>query len=210
MPLRRCACSGLLRYAAAHRPPLLRLPPVGPCLAVRSALPPARRRSGASVAACGVTAAPWRSPPRLAASACRRLRRPATPAPPLAPRRLAAPPAAASGGSVPWPSPRSLRSPLGCCGWACGPPSAPLRAPCVPSGGARRRVPPVRPGPPPALPRPSVGWRHWPGFGLRGSCPGASGGPAGRFLRLSGPGVWGLGIPPLRRRGCNMWAWCCS
>ena len=75
-----------------------------------------------------------------------------------------------------------------------------LRAPCVPLGGAGRWAPPGRPLPPPALPRPSVGWRpgRAPGSGAPAR---AYGGPPGRFLRPSGPGVGVWGVPRLRARG---------
>ena len=122
-----------------------------------------------------------RVPLRLSGSACRAGARPSSAAVP-APRRLAAPPAAASGGSVPGPSPGSLCSPLGCSGWACGPPFAPLRALSGPLGGAMRRGPLARP----RLRRAALRL----GSVLR---PGASGGPAGRFLRPPAPGLGVLG-----------------
>lgn len=125
-----------------------------------------------------------RVPLRLSGSACRAGARPSSAAVP-APRRLAAPPAAASGGSVPGPSPGSLCSPLGCSGWACGPPFAPLRALSGPLGGALRRGPLARP----RLRRAALRL----GSVLR---PGASGGPAGRFLRPPAPGLGVLGLPP--------------
>lgn len=179
------------RYAAAHRPPSFGLPPGGLCLAVRSALPPARPLSGASPAACGVTAAPCRFPPRLAGSACRRLPRPAAPPPPPAPLRLAAPPAAASGGSVPRPSPWSLRSPLPAAG---GPPARPpLPAGSLRSLGRRRAVGPPGSAPPASCPPSSLGrLAAWSGFGLRGSRPGLRR-PSGPLSSALRPGRGGLG-----------------
>ena len=74
-----------------------------------------------------------------------------------------------------------------------------LRAPCVPLGGAGRWGPPGRPLPPPALPRPSVGWR--PGRASGSGAPArASGGASPRFFRPSGPGVGVWGVPRLRAR----------
>lgn len=198
LPLRRCACSG---QKSGMRGPFRPLRS-GFCPPARAPLfapplPSARPRSGLRPRCAGRS--PRRSPPWLSGSGCR-----AGPRPPLrrlpAPRRLAAPPAAASGGSVPGPSPRSLRSALGCCGWASGPPSAPLRPPCVPLGGVRRRGPPVGPGPRPALPRPSVGWSLWARlrasrrWALRGSGPGPRAALRAAFP-APGPGpFWGLGL----------------
>lgn len=190
------------RYAAAHRPPPFGLPPGGLCLAVRSALPPARPLSGASPAACGVTAAPCRFPPRLAGSACRRLPRPAAPPPPPAPLRLAAPPPAGSGGSVPRPSPWSLRSPLPAAG---GPPARPpLPAGSLRSLGRCRAVGPPGSAPPAACPPSSLGrLAAWSGSGLRGSRPGLRrpSGPLSSALRPGRGGLGcsapaGAGIPP--------------
>lgn len=170
-------------------PPSPRLPPGGPA----PPLPPARRGSGLRRALA------WAVPARLAGSACRGGPPPGPPPPPLAPRRLAAGSAAAPPGSVPGPSPWSLRSP-----WPCSvrPWRAALRwlrAPCVPLGGAPLRVPPGLPGPPPALGRPSLGW--WPGPAA-GSGPPAGGLWRGSapLLRPPGPRRGGWGVPPLRRR----------
>ena len=63
----------------------------------------------------------------------------------------------------------SYGSPLGCSVWACGPPSAPLRVRLRPFCAPSQWVPPGRPRPRPALPRPSVGWPLWAGCGLRSS-----------------------------------------
>ena len=209
LPLRRCACSGQGRYAAAHRPPALGLPPGGPAPLFAPPLPPARPRSGASPAACGGTAAPCRFPPRLAGSACRRLPRPAPPPPPPAPLRRAAGRAAARPGAVPRPSPWSLRSPLPAAG---GPPARPpLSAGSLRSPGRCRAVGPPGSAPPAACPPSSLGrLAAWSGFGLRGSRPGlrrgcaplspalrpGRGGAAGAAWGLGCSAPAGAGVPP--------------
>ena len=190
-----------------------RPPPLAPW---RGPLASARRRSGASPAACGGTAAPWRSPPRLAGSACRRLPRPAAPPPPPAPLRRAPAPPAGVPGAVPRRSP-----------WvpavAVAPLRAPWRAPC-----ALLRLPPA-PGAAPGGGAPRVGpSRVLPSLvprsvgrlvGLRAPRlpPGPPAGLAPRFLRPSGPGVRGLecsapagaGVPPPAGggRGDHMTSW---
>lgn len=160
-----------------------RPPPLAPW---RGPLASARRRSGASPAACGGTAAPWRSPPRLAGSACRRLRSPAPPPPRPAPLRRAPAPPAGGPGAVPRPSP-----------WvplvAVAPLRGPWRAPC-----ALLRLPPA----PGAAPGGGAPWRG-PSASLRASGSGAPapgpwsgagpGGPAWCALAGRGPGV---GVPP--------------
>lgn len=168
-----------------------RPPPLAPW---RGPLASARRRSGASPAACGGTASPCRSPPRLAGSACRRLPRPAAPPPPPAPLRLAAPPPAGSGGSVPRPSPRSLRSPLPAAG---GPPARPpLPAGYLRSLGRLRAVGPPGSAPPASCPPSSLGrLAAWSGFGLRGSRPGLRR-PSGPLSSALRPGrIGGAGAP---------------
>ena len=81
----------------------------------------------------------------------------------------------------------SYGSPLGCSVWACGPPSAPLRVRLRPFCAPSQWVPPGRPRPRPALPRPSVGWS--PGWAA-GSAPPAWGleRPCGPLLYGPGPG----------------------
>lgn len=79
--------------------------------------------------------------------------------------------------------------------WAApgGPTARPTRRCGLPSGPSApesRRVPPGRPRPRPALPRPSVGWSPWAGSGLRSSAPGGLGAAlAGRFFRTPAPGA---------------------
>ena len=79
----------------------------------------------------------------------------------------------------------SYGSPLGCSVWACGPPSAPLRVRLRPFCAPSQWVPPGRPRPRPALPRPSVGWS--PGWAA-GSAP-----PAWGLERPCGPLLYGPG-----------------
>ena len=93
----------------------------------------------------------------------------------------------------------SYGSPLGCSVWACGPPSAPLRVRLRPFCAPSQWVPPGRPRPRPALPRPSVGWS--PGWAA-GSAP-----PAWGLERPCGPLLYGPG--PRRREqmqsGACLW-----
>ena len=181
LPLRRYACSGQKRYAAAHSAPLVLASARGP----------------------GSAAAP--GPPFLGAppGGPRPGPRPGCLAPPIgAGRRPLL-------RRRPWPPAASLRAPLrlrparsrgprpGRSGRPCWlraarwPPSASLRAPAVPLGGPPLRVPPGPPGPPPALPRPSVGWWPGPALGSAAPRPGLVRGSAALF---SAPGPGGIGV----------------
>lgn len=177
-------CFGAFRYARARRPPLLRLPPVGPGSAGASPLPSARRRFGASPRRLWRRRRQRPSPPGSAFGACARppLRRLPPPGP-LAPAR-----AAARAGSLRLRSPGWARSPLGCCGLA---PVA-LRAAAgfrCPPGAAR-----LGRGPPSAAP---LGLRF---ACRRGSRRGASGGASPRSSRPPAPRRRGVGSAACGRR----------
>ena len=186
---------GAKRYASGPSAPCARAaarrpwPPGGgpwrrPALAPGLRLPPAAaplRRVGSRPGLLARPVGACRGPP---------LRR--RPRPPSASLRLRLRPPAAR-----CPGPRPGR-----CGRPCllrvglRPALRCLRAPCVPLGGAGRWGPPGRPLPPPALPRPSVGWR--PGRASGSAAPArASGGASPRFFRPSGPGVL-AGLAPRR------------
>ena len=198
LPLRRCACSG---QGGMPRP-------IGP---LRSGFRPVARlrcslrRRPRPALAPGLRLPPAAAPLRRVGSRPGSLARPvgACRGPPL--RRRPRPPSAALR-AVLRPGPARCPGPRpGRCGRPCllrvglRPALRCLRAPSVPRGGAGRWGPPGRPLPPPALRRPSVGWR--PGRALGSGAPArASGGAAPRFLRPSGPGVGA----PLARRG----VWC--
>ena len=179
---------GARRYAAAHRPPALGLPPGGPAPLFAPPLPPARPRSGASAAPaahrCAVAVpAPARCLGLSAPAAARPSAAAPGPPPPrcgpcCGPARRGAPALALVAAVA-----------LACCGWASGPPSAVCGLPAfpwaVPGGGAPRVGPSRRL--PSLVPR-SVGGL----VGLR--APGLPPGPpAGLRPAFSGPPAraWG-------------------
>lgn len=193
-----CPCAASLargKKAVCSRPSAPSAPASArrPWPPVRGPLAAARRRSGASPAACGGTASPCRFPPRLAGSACRRLRSPAPPPPRPAPLRRAAAPPAGGPGAVPRRSP-----------WvplvAVAPLRGPWRAPC-----ALLRLPPA----PGAAPGGGAPWRG-PSASLRASGSGApapgpwsGAGPLGPLGLRSRAGGLGLGFRRLRAAGAG-------
>ena len=169
-----------------------RPPPLAPAKGgrwLRTAAAPGLRPAASRHHSAGDPGPRLRWPRAIAACARPSLRRRL--GPPLASLR----PAGGSDGS----GTRSCGSPLGCFGWACGPPSAPLRVRLRPFCAPSQWVPPGRPRPRPALPRPSVGWS--PGWAA-GSAP-----PAWGLERPCGPLLYGPG--PRRREqmqsGACLW-----
>ena len=170
-PSAPCAAASALRHwpprrgAAGYGPPLLRGFACRLRRHQRTAPVPVSARLARAIAAC--------ARPSLR----RRL------GPPLASLR----PAGGSDGS----GTRSCGSPLGCSGWACGPPYAPLRVRLRPFCAAASAGPP-KTAPSASCPPSSLGrLAAWAGCGLRSSRPGPGAALAVRFLRPPAPGALG-------------------
>ncbi len=175
------------RYARTHRPPAQRLSPVGPASLLAR---PSQRTAAAPGLRPAAKAAPLHRDPPAPGSVGLGL------SPPVLARRSAAvsaPPLASlrpSGGSD-GSGTRSSGSPLGCFGWACGPPYAPLRVRLRPFCAAASAGPP-KTAPSASCPPSSLGrLAAWAGCGLRSSRPGPGAALAVRFLRPPAPGALG-------------------
>ena len=170
-PSAPCAAASALRHwpprrgAAGYGPPLLRGFACRLRRHQRTAPVPVSARLARANAACARPS----------------LRR--RPGPPLASLR----PSGGSDGS----GTRSCGSPLGCFGWACGPPYAPLRVRLRPFCAAASAGPP-KTAPSASCPPSSLGrLAAWAGCGLRSSRPGPGAALAVRFLRPPAPGALG-------------------
>lgn len=161
-----------------------RPPPLAPAKGgrwLRTAAAPGLRPAASRHHSAGDPGPRLRWPRAIAACARPSLRRRL--GPPLASLR----PSGGSDGS----GTRSCGSPLGCFGWACGPPYAPLRVRLRPFCAAASAGPP-KTAPSASCPPSSLGrLAAWAGCGLRSSRPGPGAALAVRFLRPPAPGALG-------------------